>query len=327
MKSKTVSFLLAFILSFPVPAQPAETALENAPVSGPQRQFWNLVLRPAPVSVPYAAAPLPAVQVVLSAHGSARDAEWCSVLIRRSLRDVPADVPVFIWLEHAYPGGMPDTVRGLQRKIPSAAGSAVNWQRELLENTLPHETEIALRDPFERARRKEDLFPEKKPFLSDDFMRKIHPDLTALAGNPWKIRILREEPSFEAYVEDLRRDALGRMTEYWREKGRKDLALASLALAYRRLKRSLWIRDQALADSIAEIQASHPDSVHFIVRGLAHIETLGKSLSLAGIKHKDSLQTGRQSRIQSYLIRHGALPSAETVTGISFLNEELARLR
>jgi hypothetical protein len=323
MIRKVLALLCALNLSGNLMAQPPDTVLDPPASSGSGRQFWNLVLRPVTVPVPAHRTP---ARLILSAHGSLNDAEWCLSAIRDLLRSVPADVPVYIWLEHAYPTGIPDTLGGLQQKIPAPGGTEINWRREFTEWPLPHETEMALREPFEKARQKEKLFPGEMAFHDGEFMKKIYRELMPLRGNR-NLRIKREEPSFGAYLEDLRRDLMGHMTTYWLDKNRKDLALASLALAYRNLKRSLWIRDHELAASISQVRAKNPESLHFIVRGLAHIETLGKALSSAGIGHENSLPTYERSPIEGYLIRHGALPSADSVPGVRFLNEELSRLR
>ncbi len=272
------------------------------------------------------------VTMIFSSHGSAVDGQWAAGKLIRLGESVPRSKPVVIWIEHAEPAGLPANLEELQQRIPVVHGQPVDWCRELVLYENSGKIEM-LRVLFEQA-----LSAERDPKIlfqhaTDAYSTQLRKGIEDLRrrGRPVDIRV--EEPSAEAYLNMLRRDAMGLMAAYWLRQGKFPEAWASLMLAYRYFDEGLRLRDHLLGERIRRSVLTGVPSQHMIVRGSAHQKNLMDYWDHHEQKYSCVTQplesgSGESSRpdLTAYVAEYFSIPQPDTETGRNFIGAQISGL-
>lgn len=268
-------------------------------------------------------------RIFFSSHAAKEDAAWALAGLEMEIARLPQHAEIVLWMEHAYPLGLPYTVEELKRQIPETEIQNQNWYQILLSESLPDEVEEILRFMFEASlstegKELQDFLQNKDPFSSAIW--QVAGRLRAEGKN---IRIEIEAPNFDAYVNHLRQDAMGHLATHWIGTDNKVQALASLASSYRYFSKALDERDRSLAQQIKVDQNRFPRGIHFIFRGLAHAIDLPSTLNARGFSALSYFQPSaaqNDADIHHFLLKYRQLPSLENLPGLLFLSRQLVQL-
>ncbi len=335
--------VLIFLSGFHIPVLFSEPAKEQ---TGPglrsviktwsQEPFEQIFHagRPPFETIPGSFASTGPVNLIFSSHASREDGLWSARQIRGILAKAVPGEPAVVWIEHAYPAGLPMTVAELERRFPLNA-EKTSWYETLISGDMPAKQKTFLRLIFESALRSEGAGEEMFWNSTDPFYREIRKALEGLRRFGWNLKVQTEIPVFEAYLEDLKRDALGVAALEWLHRGERDQALLSLGLAYQACARSLALRDEALGLRIAKVRSRDARTRSIVVRGLAHEQPLGAFFKNAGIAFRSALQgagnqsvlPGAEPDLKIYLLTHRKLPELGDPAGFQFLQAKLASLK
>ena len=275
------------------------------------------------------------VRMIFSAHGNQTDGSWAVRRARLMLKGINPETPLTIWIENAYPAALPQTVSGIQSLLGQNAPSGKNWCEEFLADTLSVESRALLEKIFRQAVAHEN---PRQAFenTQNPFYKALREGIRDLELRGRNIRLEFEEPSFEAYLDDLRRDVMSLLVLHWTIRHRDQEALASLGLAYRYISKSLETRDENLGVQILSDARLNPGAVHLVFRGLAHEKTMTHYFEKAKMPFRlihQSPISGRKAYrdtprdIHAYLAKYRQLPSLETLHGILFLSRHLDSTR
>ncbi|MDD5218160.1 MAG: hypothetical protein PHN49_10475 [Candidatus Omnitrophica bacterium] len=271
------------------------------------------------------------VGMVFAAHGVPEDADWAIGQVREILRDVDRNRPIVVWIEHAEPLGLPQTVRELQEQFQNPKGPAIQWSRELMRNPMRHEPLSLLFALFKQAQKQE---ADPMPFFlktADPYTRHLRAGLGRLNQEGWKIQIQIEKPAFESYLRTLQWNAMNRAAGHWLSLGDGRKAFASLGMAYRFFARSLEVRDQVLGRQMLRSIKQNPDAFHVVIRGIAHEGGMSRCFFDQKISVSSVIQRWYQPaawgnsnvRISDYLSQYHELPTIETSAGRGFILKQL----
>lgn len=281
-----------------------------------------------------------AVRMIFSAHGTKEDGLWAVRQARSMLSPMrPGRAPVVIWIENAYPAALPQNVRGLESLLGETAPSGKNWYEELAGDSMDPASSALLENIFRQAVSYENpaaAFQETQ----NPFFKKLREGIENLKHLGWEIRVEFEEPSFQAYRDDLSRDVMSLVTVHWLGRGQTGQALASLGLAYRYAAKSLETRDENSASQISGEGRRNSKAIHLVFRGLAHEKAMTDYFNRAKVSFRSIRQTpspglGPASiypvpgklNIHAYLVKFHELPSLDTPQGTGFLCAHLDETR
>ncbi|MCM8776109.1 MAG: hypothetical protein NC930_07180 [Candidatus Omnitrophica bacterium] len=258
------------------------------------------------------------VAIVFSAHGTAADAQWTGTQIRRFLKHDELRTAV-IWIEHANPVGLPQTIRELEDRLGDRHRPEWNWIEQFSSDRLSLDASRALRAIFDQAKQEEGDSLRYFFDSEDSFSKGLREEIKSLNNRGYSVQVKIEEASFKSYLDFLRRDAMSLLASYWASRRDEKKSLASLAFGYRWFSESLEDRDQTLAFAIRRECLKNPNAIHIVCRGLAHIGTLSRSLTSQGLSHRYVVQADAADRMASdlrrYVLRYHELPSFENPSG------------
>jgi hypothetical protein len=266
-----------------------------------------------------------------SSHATAADAERSLRKMRSFLQGIPKNRPVTVWLEHASPLGLPQSIEDLRAGFADSSGGGVDWIRELTGNAVSVRAEALLRALYREAAKSEPRALSCFAQSQDPFSQTLHRGLERFREEGWNLRYELESPVFEAYLNSLRRDAMGKLTVYWLARGEITKAFVCLAAAYRFFADALRMRDDKFGRQVADRYQQGSGDVHFIFRGVAHEGRLTNFFSARQIRFCAAI-TGpgladaegeRVSDIYRYVLQYHQLPSAQTLHGGLFLIRQL----
>jgi hypothetical protein len=271
------------------------------------------------------------IYALFSAHATVADAERSLRKMRFFLRNIPKNRPVTVWLEHAAPLGLPQSIEELQSGFGHSAGAAMDWVRELTGDSLSVRAEALLRRLYREAEKSEARALSCFEQAQDPFSQTLRRGIEKFREEGWGLRYELEKPVFEAYLNSLRRDAMGKLAVYWLRRGEIGKALACLSAAYRFFSESLMMRDEKFGRQVADRWHKNPGDVHFIFRGLAHEGGLTNYFSSRQARFcaaitgpgLDDAAEERVSDIHRYVLQYHQLPSAQTLHGGLFLIRQL----
>jgi len=271
------------------------------------------------------------VGMVFAAHGVPEDADWAIGQVQELLSEVDRNRPIVIWIEHAEPLGLPQTVHELQAQFQDPQGPAIQWSRELMRNPLRRESLGLLCALFKQAQTRE---ADPMPFFlktADPYTSHLRDGIGRLKNEGWKIQIQIEKPAFESYLRTLQWNVMNWAAGHWLSLGDGRKAFASLGMAYRFFARSLDVRDQVLGRQMLRSIKQNPDAFHVVIRGIAHEGGMSRCFFDQKISVSSVIQRWYQPaargnsnvRISDYLSQYHELPTIETSAGRGFILKQL----